>query len=165
MVANLTVRNWPGTLDAPLAWDNVLRRSRSLGYVNATHQNLDTHPRDTVLTYYQPLDEAEPRLARQRALERSHADWCRQIIDDLAPVHPTLPAAVERIDVWLWGHAMIRPAPGYIWGETRQRLQEPLGRLHFAHSDMSGISVFEEAYTRGVAAADVVSRQLRRSSA
>jgi hypothetical protein len=31
-----------------------------------------------------------------------------------------------------------------------------LGNIHFAHSDLSGISLFEEAYTRGVAAAHAV---------
>lgn len=165
MVANVTVRDWPRQHDAPLSWDNVFRRSRSLGYVNATHQNLNSHLMDTVLTYYQPLDEAAPPAAREAALARDHASWTKQILQDLALAHPTLAPQVERIDIWLWGHAMIRPVPGFIWGETRRRMQAPLGRLTFAHSDMSGISVFEEAYTRGVNAADVVLAQLRRSGA
>ena len=33
-------------------------------------------------------------------------------------------------------------------------MQSNLGRIHFAHSDMSGISLFEEAYIRGQRAAD-----------
>ena len=51
---------------------------------------------------------------------------------------------------------MIRPVPGFIWGETRQRMQERRGSIVFAHSDMSGISIFEEAFTRGTQAADTL---------
>lgn len=161
MVANITVRDWPQSADAALSWDNVFRRSRSLGYVNATHQSLTSHPTDTVLTYYQPLDDATPAQAREAALARDQRSWAEQIMQDLALAHPTLVKHVEQLDVWLWGHAMIRPVPGFIWGETRKRMLEPCGRLTFAHSDMSGISVFEEAYTRGVEAADVVLKQIR----
>ena len=35
------------------------------------------------------------------------------------------------------------------------------GVVHFAHSDMSGISIFEEAYIRGLRAADAVFQQLQ----
>ena len=41
--------------------------------------------------------------------------------------------------------------PARINGERLQALPTPsTGRLHFAHSDWSGYSVFEEAFTRGV---------------
>ena len=51
---------------------------------------------------------------------------------------------------------MIRPVPGFIWGGDRQRMQQAHGRIVFAHSDMSGISIFEEAFTRGTQAADAL---------
>ena len=47
---------------------------------------------------------------------------------------------------------MIRPTPGYIWGEARAEFQKPLGPIHFAHTDMSGISLFEEAHYQGIRA-------------
>jgi hypothetical protein len=37
-----------------------------------------------------------------------------------------------------------------------QRAAEPIGNVHFAHSDLSGFSLFEEAQYRGVAAAEQV---------
>ena len=41
--------------------------------------------------------------------------------------------------------------PALINGERLQALPTPsTGRLHFAHSDWSGYSVFEEAFTRGL---------------
>jgi hypothetical protein len=49
---------------------------------------------------------------------------------------------------------MIQPRPGYIWGQERARMQaHPSPNLAFAHSDMSGISIFEEAFARGRSAA------------
>ncbi len=49
-----------------------------------------------------------------------------------------------------------RPRPGLVWGEARARILGHRGRLHFAHADASGISIFEEANDRGVAAAEAV---------
>ena len=98
---------------------------------------------------------------RARAYERSHAEWCDLILADLRRVHPDIDSLVQRIDVWVWGHGMIRPTPGVIWGEARRRMAEPMGPIHFAHSDQSGFSIFEEAYTRGVQAAAAVAAQLK----
>jgi hypothetical protein len=154
MVANLTLDALPPGRGMDLAWDNVLYESDSLGYVVATHQNLRSVPGRTVITYYQPLDSDEPAPARQKALARSYDQWCEQIIADLSQAHPGIRDQITNLDVWLWGHAMARPVPGFIWGPARARMQSPLGNLVFAHSDQSGLSIFEEAYTRGVNAAD-----------
>ena len=156
MVANITLDALPAGHGAPLAWDNVMRGSRSLGYVVATHQHLHPVPRGTVLTHYWPLDDSPPRDARTQALACTHADWCAQIVADLRHPHADIAAHIRRVDVWLWGHGMIRPVPGFIWGDTRRQMLAPHGAIHFAHSDMSGISIFEEAYTRGCHAADAV---------
>jgi len=160
MVANLTLDELPAGPGTALAWDNVARNSTSLGYVVATHQNFDRVPHATVLTHYWPLDSAAPADARQAAIDRSHKDWCDLVVADLAAMHPGIEPHISNIDVWLWGHGMIRPVPGFIWGEVRARMQEPLGTIVFAHSDMSGISIFEEAFTRGTHAADALLAQL-----
>jgi hypothetical protein len=65
-------------------------------------------------------------------------------------MHPDLPALLTGMDVWVWGHGMVAPTPGYVWGSARQRLLQPLAPgLHLAHTDVVGISIFEEAYCRG----------------
>ncbi len=157
MVANLTLDSLPK--DGDLAWDNVFYSSKSLGYVVATHQKLHPVPRQTVLTYYQPLDDDEPAIARQKAFERPYEVWCESILSDLARVHPKIREQITHLDVWLWGHAMARPVPGFIWGSARAQMQKPIDNIYFAHSDLSGISIFEEAYTRGVNAADSLLKQ------
>jgi len=157
LVANLTLKHLPHDGEgAPMAWDNVGYHDQSLGYVVATHQNLTLYPTKTVITYYRPLDHGDPRQARKEAYTKSLADWQSMILSDLKTMHPQLEPEIEQLDVWIWGHGMIRPKVGYIWGETRQELLQPWGNLHFAHSDMSGISIFEEAQYRGVMAAQAV---------
>lgn len=55
-----------------------------------------------------------------------------------------------------YAHAMIRPVPNLIWGGQREKLSLSLPNLHFAHSDLSGISIFEEALVRGHNAANKI---------
>ncbi|MBX3185053.1 MAG: FAD-dependent oxidoreductase [Polyangiaceae bacterium] len=158
MVANLHVSRQPKSVGFEQAWDNVIYDSPALGYVVATHQTLrDRGP--SVWTYYHPFTDADPKQARERLLAADHAGLVDSILVDLRRAHPDIEDVVERIDVWRWGHAMVRPTPGFIWGASRARAAEPLGRLHFAHSDLSGLALFEEAQYRGVMAADAVLRQ------
>ena len=154
MVANLTLkRPLRPRQGVSMAWDNVLLEGIGLGYVNSKHQLIERYPGRSVLTYYLPLDQESPGQARQAALETDHARWAAQVLKDLEHAHPDLPDALERADVCVWGHGMIRPTPGYLWGQARQEFLKPLGRIWFAHSDMSGISIFEEAFYRGNEAA------------
>jgi len=157
MVANLTLRDRPREAGFPLAWDNVLYDSPSLGYVDATHQTgRDRGP--TVWTYYLPLTKGTPAENRRLLLEASWEHWVDAILTDLSRPHPDLPGLVERIDVWRWGHAMVRPTVGLMRGGALRQAREPLGRLRFANTDLSGLALFEEAQHWGVAAAEDVLR-------
>lgn len=113
-------------------------------------------PRATVLTYYWPLCDAPPDAARQAAFATSLAGWQELVLGELLRVHPELEGAVRSVDVWVWGHGMIRPTPGSIWGRMRRAMAEQTPPIFYAHSDMSGLSLFEEANDRGVVAADAV---------
>ena len=155
MVANLTVDRLPDGA----AWDNVLYDSPSVGYVVATHQNLGIAPGPSVLTYYLPLTPPNPEVARAWMLERSWDDWVSLIFADLTQAHPAIESLVSNIDVMLWGHAMVRPVPGFLWG-VAPRASRRHGSIRFAHSDMSGLSLFEEAQYQGVRAAEEVLRAL-----
>ena len=164
MVANLTLSELPAGRGQALAWDNVIYDSSLLGYVVATHQSLDTVRHNTVITYYWPLSDQDPAAARKTALERNLQDWQAYIVRDLLRVHPELAAHIENIDVRVWGHAMIRPTPGFIWGDARRAAGVHQPPLYFAHSDLSGISIFEEAYCRGHEAGRLAAERLVRGS-
>ena len=156
-VANLFLKDRPKprfTRDFPLAWDNVLYETPSLGYVNATHQRgIDYGP--TIWTYYYPMCHEENGRTKLFNYEwRDLADVC---LTDIARAHPDIYDLCERIDVMRWGHAMISPRPGFIWGETREKALKPFRNVHFAHTDLSGIALFEEAFYHGLRAAKEVS--------
>lgn len=161
LVANLTLseppRERPG---APLAWDNVLYDSPGLGYVVATHQDLASRRGPTVITYYEPLTGAPPAVGRARLLATPREEWAARVLADLGRPHPELASIARRVDVFTNGHAMVRPRTGFVWGAARERVLRHAGRVHFAHSDLSGFSLFEEAQYRGVAAAERVLARL-----
>ena len=162
VVANLTLRQPPRSRGFPLAWDNVLYESHSLGYVVATHQAAKASPQGpTVWTWYYPLTGADVRAERTRALSATYSDWEELVMSDLMPAHQGLEAVAERLEVMRFGHAMIRPRPGFIWGKARRDAQQSLGRnLHFAHTDLGGMALFEEANWFGVRAAERTLAQL-----
>ena len=168
-------------LNAPLAdrpgaapaWDNVIYGDSNpggLGYVDASHQKLDPRPGPTVLTYYQALGDVAD--ARQQLATQGAEHWGRAALAALAGPHPDVLQHATRAQVTRYGHAMSIPVPGVqtflsqiglqappgkrkllLNGERQRALPTPAtARLAFAHSDWSGYSVFEEAFTRGHAA-------------
>ncbi|MGB3931300.1 MAG: NAD(P)-binding protein, partial [Sphingobium sp.] len=114
LVANITVDRAPAGKGSALAWDNVSATSASLGYVVATHQS-DSHTGPTVLTWYMALSDMPPASARRLLVDRSDVDWRRLVRDDLLGMNPDLNGAIRSIDLWKWGHAMVRPTPGFLW--------------------------------------------------
>ena len=154
ITANLTLDRWPVERGVPVAWDNVIVDSPSLGYVVATHQSLRTHIPRTVWTYYWALAQGPPAAQRQWLLDQSWESLAARILDDLQRAHPDIRDCVRRLDICRMGHAMIRPTPGFLSSPSRQTLRAGLPRLFFAHSDVGGLSLFEEAQARGVRAAD-----------
>lgn len=152
-VANLFLKDRPKprfARDFPLAWDNVLYESPSLGYVNATHQKgIDYGP--TILTYYYPMcHEIEGRTKLFNYSWRELADVC---LTDIARAHSDIYDLCERIDIMRSGHAMISPRPNFLWSGVREKAAQPWRNIHFAHTDLSGIALFEEAFYHGLRAA------------
>lgn len=156
LTANLTLEHLPETNAGEPTWDNVFLDSPTLGYVDATHQSVRTHIDRTVWTFYWALCDGTPGKNRQFLLGSDWNYWKEAILRDLERVHKDIRRCVSRIDVMRMGHAMIRPAVGGIFSEDRLRLKRRSGRLVFANSDLSGISVFEEAQYHGIEAAKYV---------
>jgi monoamine oxidase len=155
VVANVTLSSPPASRGFPLAWDNVLYDSPSLGYVVATHQCDRTAP-GSVWTWYRPYCGPDPSAERAVVRDTPWEGWRDAVVSDLRRAHPRFQDHVERIDVWRWGHAMVRPEPGFVWGEARRRAARPVGPVHFAGTDLGGLPLFEEAQWSGVRAAEEV---------
>lgn len=156
LTANLTLDRWPTEQGFEPAWDNVIHGSPSLGYVIATHQTYAQRPARTVWTYYWALAHAPAAESRALLLRRTWREWADHILADLERAHPDIRACVSRVDIMRMGHAMIRPTPGFLADPVRRALAESAGPVYYANSDVSGLSLFEEAQYRGVTAAERV---------
>lgn len=155
LVANISLKNMPSSKGADIAWDNVSYYSRSLGYIHANHQSLSAHRGKSVITYYLPLDHLPPREARKEALAITTKQWRLRIIQDLETMHEGIKALIQDIQIRVLGHGMICPTPLMV-SATAKQMKRSLGNLFFAHSDMSGVSLFEEAYWQGLQTARAV---------
>jgi hypothetical protein len=158
LVANLTLSRRPRSRGFPEAWDNVLHGSRSLGYVVATHQS-DRHggpPGATVWTWYLSLTDADEAASHRWLEGLSWREAAELVVADLRRAHPDVQECIQRLDVWRWGHAMIRPRPGFVFGPARRGASRPLGDVHLAHADLSGLPLFEEAQYHGIRAAEEI---------
>lgn len=158
LVANITLDYIPQSSGYPLCWDNVVYKGRSLGYVNAQQQTLSQiTPEKQVITWYLPLDHLDPVASRKYALELDHAHWVKLITDDLELAHPGIHTVIRQIEVQVWGHGMIRPYPGFMTGgDLNIAHRSGFPNIFLAHSDLSGISIFEEAFYHGNKAAEQV---------
>lgn len=163
LVANLTLERWPEEHGSPPAWDNTLVDSPGLGYVVSTHQQVATHTERTVWTYYRSLASQPAPRARAELAARGWGSWVDAILDDLGRAHPDVARCVSRIDIRRTGHAMARPAPGFLSVPWRRQLAGSRGPVFYGHADLSGMSIFEEAQYRGVEAARAVLHRIGRA--
>ncbi len=155
LTANLTLDRLPEERGIETAWDNVIYDSPALGYVVATHQSLASRVDRTVWTYYWSLAQGSPAQNRKLLLDKDWNYWKEAILNDLARPHPDIRSCVSRIDIMRMGHAMIRPSAGFLASDARKMFaNHTTGNVWFANSDLSGISIFEEAQYRGVRAAE-----------
>lgn len=157
-VANLTLKDRPKPRfkqDFPMAWDNVIYESPSLGYVTATHQSGVDYGK-TVLTYYYPMCPDDYQTARAKLFSYDWKHLAEVCLSDLERAHPEIRQLTERIDIMRWGHAMVSPRPNFIWSGIREKAEKPFRNIHFAHSDLSGIALFEEAFYHALRAVNEI---------
>ncbi|MDE2371968.1 MAG: FAD-dependent oxidoreductase [Burkholderiales bacterium] len=150
LVANLQLDSPPlERSGAPPAWDNVIYGRAGLGYVDAMHQSLLPRRGATVFTAYLALERSE----RPALLAADPAPWAERALREVELAHPEIRRHLRRIDLMRWGHAMAIPLPGVHRHPALQALRAARGRLRYAHADLAGYSVFEEAFTAGCEAA------------
>ncbi len=156
MVTNFLMRDFPREQGgAPLAWDNVVYGGKGLGYVVSTHQDIRVRPPEkTVFTAYMALADRTPLDARRWLQQAAPAELMELASGDLRQAYGwAFAACVERADITLRAHAMAIPTPGFRGNAGLAALREADGPVLFAHGDLSGFSVFEEAAWWGCEAA------------
>jgi hypothetical protein len=164
------------TAGAAAAWDNVIYNppttgvvQTGLGYVDAMHQSTRTAPGPSVLTYYRALGVGLQE--RRDLLSKSWQQHRDETLADLAVAHPDIELRAVQVNITRYGHAMAVPTADFagqkgmyhpdfrplaLPNKNRKyfsyapRSTPQTERLRFAHSDWSGYSVFEEAFTRGL---------------
>jgi glycine/D-amino acid oxidase-like deaminating enzyme len=168
MVANFFMRRFPAERPGELlSWDNVVSGSSALGYIVATHQAIRTAlPAGTVLTAYHALGAADPDARRRWAAQAPADELLAQAGADLDAAYGSeWKRWCAGVELTVHGHAMAVPAPGFLREPLMLRARAALADgqdVLFAHADLSGYSVFEEASYWGVQAARAIAFGLPR---
>lgn len=98
--------------------------------------------RKNTLSCYCPLTEPG---ARSDLLSTSFEDYEKKILEDLEKIIPGVRETVTGVDIYRWGHAMLAPVTGFVFGASRVGSQLPEGRIAFANHDVDGLPAFENA--------------------
>ncbi|MDR3479281.1 MAG: NAD(P)-binding protein [Burkholderiaceae bacterium] len=156
LVSNFLMNGFPSeNKGAPLAWDNVVYQGKGLGYVVSTHQEIRVAaPPKTVFSAYQALSTGTPAAARQWLQSATPEQLYEEAACDLREVYGLrLDRHAQALDITVRGHAMASPTPGFLSNQGLAALRNADGKLLFAHADLTGFSVFEEAAWWGCEAA------------
>jgi hypothetical protein len=148
LVSNIWLNGFPKEVgDVPLSWQNIIYGSKSLGYVTATQQWIRVaRPPHSVFTAYHSFADQAPALARTWMQNASVHELLDIGIQDVIKVYGTdLWPCVAGVEVMMRGHAMSAPVKGYLSQKGLLALRDADQKVMFAHSDLSGYSIFEEA--------------------
>lgn len=160
LIGNCLMRGFPKEQPGvELAWDNAIHGSRGLGWVVSTHQELRAaRPAHSVFTTYRALADDTPRAGRRWLESATDAELLALALDDLEQVYAPLDLwrRMQSVELTIRGHGMAIPRPGYLDNPGLAALRAADGPIRFAHSDLSGYSVFEEAAWWG----DVAARRI-----
>lgn len=141
----------------PLCWDNVMYKSKGLGYVYNQHQQIAQIQNQKVITYYYSFSGASIKESRKKLFKMKEEDFKSIVLSDLSVAHPNIEENIIDIQVYKLGHGMISPKPNFLFSNELKKARQSIDdRIFFAHSDLSGISIFEEAFHQGIDAANRV---------
>lgn len=151
LLATLVISDLADDGSFPLCWDNVVYGAKGLGYIYDQHQSLQQVQSKKVITYYYSFSSSNVKKSRKDLYYKKDAHWKQLVFDDLKIAHPNIESVTEEINIHLLGHGMISPVPGFIFGTAKEEASQNIdSKIFFAHSDLSGISIFEEAFHQGI---------------
>lgn len=151
LLATLIVTDLPDNSSYPLCWDNVIYGAKGLGYIYDQHESVEQLQAKKVITYYCSFSSADIPKSRRELYRQKTGYWKNFVFGDLKMAHPDIEQFTESIEIHLLGHGMISAVPGFLFGQARESAAKPIDNcVFFAHSDLSGISIFEEAFHQGI---------------
>ncbi len=137
-----------------LSWDNVIYGVEGLGYIYNQHQNININTGKKIITYYRSFSTKNSKKDRRNLYEITEEEMKKMVFDELKLAHPHFEEMVEEVYFHKLGHGMISPIPNTIFGKEKEHLKQNIeNKIFFAHTDLSGISIFEEAFHQGIDAA------------
>lgn len=149
--ASITLTDIPDDGSFPLSWDNVIYKSKGLGYVYNQHQNLEQIINKKVITYYYSFSSNDLQKDRKELLKKPIEHWKKIVLNDLKIAHPEIEKYIQTIEIHRIGHGMISPVPNFLKSNNLKEASKNIeNKIFFAHSDLSGISIFEEAFHQGI---------------
>jgi hypothetical protein len=176
VVANVAVRRAAPFVDIGLGYNQYWWGSKYWSdFIVADWVTLNRAKRDrpTVLTLFGKNTAGPHELAAERfkLLNTPFDDYERSIREDLSRVMTGTTFDFERdvtaIYLYRWGHGMIMPTPGQLFGNGADRksaprhiASAPLGSISFAGQETEGTPSIECAIASGDRAAKEVLRQL-----
>ncbi len=144
-----------------IPWDSVSYHSQSLGFVRANHQELKYAREGTILTHYNAHVSEVASLARHRLFSASEDELASDAMSDLQSMYPNLVPEVEELRLWIWAHAMKKVEVGCMKKAIVSDRNKVEKGIYYAHTDSSGISIFEEAFAQGIKAAQECGKYIK----
>jgi spermidine dehydrogenase len=171
VVANVAIRSAAPLVDAGLGYNEYWWGSKywaDFVIADWVTPNRLKRDRPTVLTFFGGNMAPAEELAAERLklMNTPFGDYEKSLREDLSRIMTGLKFDFDRdvtsIFLYRWGHGMILPAPGFIFGgkdrksSPRKIACAPLGRLSFAAQDSEGTPSVESALASGSRAAQEV---------
>ncbi|MCC7297539.1 MAG: NAD(P)/FAD-dependent oxidoreductase [Bacteroidia bacterium] len=142
------------------AWDNVLYGSPSLGYIFNGHQETALPVQNRNITFFHAFSSQNPAETRKYLENSSNQHLLSGVLRDLEKMHLNITQQIISHHLHIWGHGMVSPGINSLWNPKRIESQKAPLRMAFAHTDISGISIFEEGFYQGIQAANKILKEL-----
>lgn len=142
------------------AWDNVLFGSPSLGYIFNGHQETALPVQNCNITFFHAFSAQNPAESRKYLETAGNQNLMAGVMRDLEKMHPEIKNYVLSHHLHIWGHGMASPGINSLWNPQRIETHKAPARMAFAHTDISGISIFEEGFYQGIEAANKILKEL-----
>lgn len=141
------------------AWDNVLFGSQSLGYIFDGHQETFLPVQNRNITFFHAFSSQNPQKTRQFLEKTGNAGLLNGVLRELKKMHPGIEDHILSHHLHIWGHGMVSPGINSLWNTRRIESHIAPARMAYAHTDVSGISIFEEGFYQGIKAASKILKE------